>query len=489
MRFTSSAASRKCLVSPAAQPLPDHRARLTPGRTAPAASRCRWADADGRRGQRASARSTSARSSAARRARRARRVEWLAQRLGVDADFLAERRLDRRAHAHRDAARPGRGAVRGAEYLEAIEHDRGHQDRRPRVGLARARAADAPRRGVGAAGPSARSARRSSCSPARARSPRRRSSRTSIAPTSLFRLGVCRYKLSSIATAVALFDEAIAARRALGSAVRPPPLEDSRLALALPPPPARLRGSARGRRARPRARRRPRRPADDRARLLPGVADRRARRPLGQRAPVRRARARRCTRRSTTSSTSAGCSTTSAASTSCSASPTTPCSTSRTPSRVLDRRRWTLGRGRQRGLVARACPARPGDSRPPRSRRVTRSRSSTTTRIASARSATRSSCSVARCSSRAGSTNVPIASVPPKRRSTSSSRPVIAPLSGSPRAISQRAATTTRRLPACTGALQRPCRTSGSNDERRCSHDKDTLDLHCGAAARRRCSR
>ena len=71
----------------------------------------------------------------------------------------------------------------------------------------------------------------------------------------LYRLGVCRYKLSSIATAVALLQRGARARRALGSSLRRAAAERLRVALALLPPPARLRGRARGRRARARARR------------------------------------------------------------------------------------------------------------------------------------------------------------------------------------------------------------------------------------------
>ena len=70
----------------------------------------------------------------------------------------------------------------------------------------------------------------------------------------LFRLGVCRYKLSSIATAVALFDEALAVASELRPSVRPAPGGHPRLALALPAPSARLRGRPRGRRGRARAR-------------------------------------------------------------------------------------------------------------------------------------------------------------------------------------------------------------------------------------------
>ena len=70
----------------------------------------------------------------------------------------------------------------------------------------------------------------------------------------LFRLGVCRYKLSSISTALALFGEALKLAEGSEPAVRPAALAHPRLALALLPAPARLGGRARGRRARARAR-------------------------------------------------------------------------------------------------------------------------------------------------------------------------------------------------------------------------------------------
>ena len=70
----------------------------------------------------------------------------------------------------------------------------------------------------------------------------------------LYRIGVCRYKLSSIATAVALFSEALDLSERSGLPCRSAPLERFRLALALLPAPARLGSGARGRRARARAR-------------------------------------------------------------------------------------------------------------------------------------------------------------------------------------------------------------------------------------------
>ena len=90
----------------------------------------------------------------------------------------------------------------------------------------------------------------------------------------LFRLGCCRWNLSSIATAVGALHRGARARRPLVAAVRSAALQHPRLAEPLSPAPARLGSRARGRRARARARRGARRREDDRAPLLPGLAHR-----------------------------------------------------------------------------------------------------------------------------------------------------------------------------------------------------------------------
>ncbi len=79
------------------------------------------------------------------------------------------------------------------------------------------------------------------------------------------------------------------AHRPVRASVRSAPRKRSHLALALLSAPARLRGCARGRRARTRARRVDERRARSRRRVLPGLARRRARRPLGACAHLRRA--------------------------------------------------------------------------------------------------------------------------------------------------------------------------------------------------------
>src|SRR5436305_1159576 len=76
-------------------------------------------------------------------------------------------------------------------------------------------------------------------------------------------------------------------------AVRRSSLQHPFLAFPLLAPPARLRGRARGRRARAPARGGRGRSAHDRRRLLPGVPRRRPRRPLGARTQLRREGAQR----------------------------------------------------------------------------------------------------------------------------------------------------------------------------------------------------
>ena len=60
----------------------------------------------------------------------------------------------------------------------------------------------------------------------------------------LFRLGCCRYRISSIPTAIGLFDEALELAERVGPAVRPPARAHPRVALALPAAAVRLRGRA-----------------------------------------------------------------------------------------------------------------------------------------------------------------------------------------------------------------------------------------------------
>ena len=108
----------------------------------------------------------------------------------------------------------------------------------------------------------------------------------------LYRMGFCRYMLSSNATALGLFNEALALAEGSGlpcDALRAEIFHSRALLL---PEAARFRGRPRGRRAGARARRGTGRPAHDGRRLPARVARRRADGPVGARAQLRRARPR-----------------------------------------------------------------------------------------------------------------------------------------------------------------------------------------------------
>ena len=167
-----------------------------------------------------------------------------------------ERRLDRRAREGRGDPRPRRGAARGA--ARSTRRSTSTRTRSPpssRTGAVelqvRALSGEAWARAAERRG----QARRSSCSTeARALVEGAEFSDLDRAEV-LFRLGVCRYLLSSISTAVALFDEALALAERSGLPSDLLRAEHPHVALALLSAPARLRGRARGRRARARARR------------------------------------------------------------------------------------------------------------------------------------------------------------------------------------------------------------------------------------------
>src|SRR5581483_1851779 len=100
----------------------------------------------------------------------------------------------------------------------------------------------------------------------------------------LYALGVCRYQLNSVQTALGLLNEALALAERSGM-----PSDQLRSNI--------LSWRSRcWRRARAPARGRWERPAHDRRRVLPGLARRRPRGPLGARPQLRRARPRRVRR-------------------------------------------------------------------------------------------------------------------------------------------------------------------------------------------------
>ena len=144
------------------------------------------------------------------------------------------------------------------------------------------------RRSDGASGERRHQGRARAARARHAASSRTKASPMSIAPRCCTASGSALHALERLHRGRALRRGA-RARRALRAAVRRAPPQHPRLALAVLPAPARLRGCPRGRRARARARGGAPRRASARRRVLPGIAARRARRPLGARPHLRRA--------------------------------------------------------------------------------------------------------------------------------------------------------------------------------------------------------
>ena len=191
------------------------------------------------------------------RATDAAALDWLADRLGRRPAVPRDRRLSRgesglpawsrarrrrsraRVTTRRSSASTGRPAVAGLEpdlaaARAARRGDGAHRARRVEDGARASRAGARPRRG------------RSFTEVDRA----------NVSSTS----GRCRYKLSSIPTAVALFTEALELMRRPSRVDDRLALEDPPLAVALLPAPERHGGGARGRRGGARAGRAARRP-------------------------------------------------------------------------------------------------------------------------------------------------------------------------------------------------------------------------------------
>ena len=279
-------------------------------------------------------------------------IDWLAERLGVDAGFLAsgvstdERGRVEAALARAEALSAGAPLRRG---------DRRVRDRargRRRHGLGRARGADAHRARPGrGCRPATRASAIDLLTTARSLAEGPQFSDVDRADV-LFRLGVCRYKLSSVATAIALFDEALslAERSGLPSDLLRAEILGWRS--PLPPAPARSRGRARGRRARARAGAGAGGPPRAREHVLPGFARLRADGPLAALAELRGAGTGAVPASSPTSGTWASCSRTSAGSTSCSATPSRRSSTSRRRSRSRSRSTRPRTPPRRQGSLA-----------------------------------------------------------------------------------------------------------------------------------------
>ena len=183
-------------------------------------------------------------------------IEWLADRLGVDAGFLANGVATDERSAARRRARPRRGAVRGAGGRGGRRGVRaaarcGPRDRHAGATGACARAAAVSRRcGLGE-----HRAALELLNEARAITEAESFSDVERADV-LFWLGGCRYQLNERADGARALQRGARARRALGPAVRRAQGQHPLVALALLAAPARLRSRARRRRARARARRR-----------------------------------------------------------------------------------------------------------------------------------------------------------------------------------------------------------------------------------------
>ena len=137
-------------------------------------------------------------------------VEWRPT-AGRRRELPRQRRLGRRAESHRGGARTGRALSEAHRYDDAVEAFRQAREQIAATGSAgscvrwRARAGRSPSAARFAMHYLLLQARRLTEGPQFSDVDR---------ADALFRLGVCRYKLASVATAVALFDEASRSPRA-----------------------------------------------------------------------------------------------------------------------------------------------------------------------------------------------------------------------------------------------------------------------------------
>ena len=203
------------------------------------------------------------------------------------------------------SARARRGASESDRYKESVEGLRGGTRQPSRHGLGRARRRHPVGRGLGPDAGGRPPTAVQLLNSARAVAEGSVFSDVDRAEI-VFRLGVCRYKLSSISTAVALLDEALVLAERSEMPSRRASLRHDHWCSGATAVSATSR-PRRGRRARARARRGRRRPSQDGRRVLPGVARRRAHGALGALAQLRRAGEGSLRRSSTTSARSAGC--------------------------------------------------------------------------------------------------------------------------------------------------------------------------------------
>ena len=181
-------------------------------------------------------------------------VDWLAIRLGVDAGFLAN------GVATDERGRLEGSLARAETLIEALRNEEASAEYELLVPAARATGVPelAVRALIGAGRTQMRlgGLRRALDLLNEARGLVEAGSFSDLERAEvLYALGVCRFQLNSVQTAIGLLSEALNLAERSGHAVRPASLEHPRLALALLAPPARLRGSPRGHRARAAARR------------------------------------------------------------------------------------------------------------------------------------------------------------------------------------------------------------------------------------------
>ena len=145
-------------------------------------------------------------------------IEYLAERLDVDPLFLETGvSSDERGRIEATLAR-GEALIEDKRYADAVEEyveeQRNLVMQRGRPG---ARVPRADRRGDGHGCESVSSSSRSRCSPARATSRERPRFSDIERADVLFRMGVCRYRMTSVQTAIALLTEALELANEVGT--------------------------------------------------------------------------------------------------------------------------------------------------------------------------------------------------------------------------------------------------------------------------------
>ena len=137
---------------------------------------------------------------------------WLGERLGADTEFLATGVSSVERYRWEAALARGEALVEQRRYDEAVLELEASLEAARELGAAEPHRPGVRRDSRGRGWSSASSRPRSSFCSTPAPWPRGRRSSDVERADILFRLGVCRYKLSSIATAAGLLDEALSSR-------------------------------------------------------------------------------------------------------------------------------------------------------------------------------------------------------------------------------------------------------------------------------------